>query len=168
MKTRLLGLAVVLVALAVIVNALALESATINGTSLSANIVSSDSALIAIVGGAPQDSDIAFDGTGTTASISLEHGIQANSTYVFGHAFGIKNNSDDNVRVTVAVADGSGATLTLTPVDGTGATLNSGSLTNIPLSANSTPVYFKLTASTGAVSANATGYSITVTATKAP
>jgi hypothetical protein len=160
MKTRLLGLAVVLVAMAFIINALALTSADITGTTLSASIVNSSAALIAIDEGPSQDNDISFT-DGTNASISIP-GIQANSAYAFGQAFMVKNNSADDLYIDVIVTGGSGATLTLvsSPADT--------DLLNMPVTAGNS-ITFTMSVSAGNIATpNSTPFQIEVKADKAP
>ncbi|HYF94731.1 MAG TPA: hypothetical protein VD969_21160 [Symbiobacteriaceae bacterium] len=103
MKSRLLGLAVVLVALAVIINALALQQADITST-FTVSVVGSGSALIAIAADTDgaQDGDIGVDDTTSGyAMLTVDTGLQPGSTYVFEKAFEIVNNSGDTVDITL-------------------------------------------------------------------
>lgn len=99
MKTRILGLAVVIVAMAVIVNALALSSASISGTTMSIDIVNSGSALVGIGAPASPDSDLTITDNGKL-SLTVEHGVQASATYLFDQALQLTNRSDDAIDLT--------------------------------------------------------------------
>ncbi len=106
MKMRFLGLAVTLVALAVMVNALALKSATINGTTVSIPIVNSSAALIAIGGATVSpDPDVIVTDSGGVATISVQDGLQPNSSYSFGNVLTITNNSETDVTLSISVGD---------------------------------------------------------------
>ncbi|HYF76761.1 MAG TPA: hypothetical protein VD973_06505 [Symbiobacteriaceae bacterium] len=103
MKSRLLGIAVVLVALAVIINALALESAEITNK-VSIDVVGNAAALIGITAATGvQDPDVTVTDTNKQAVITLPalKGAQAASQYVFDAAFAIKNNSGDTVDISI-------------------------------------------------------------------
>lgn len=109
MKTRLLGLAVVLVAMGILVNALAVTKADVKTNALSFDIVNTSSALIGLKSGDNQDKDVSFVATGGTsgklASITIATGLQPGSSYVFQDAFQIVNNSANTNGVTVSLTD---------------------------------------------------------------
>lgn len=129
MKSRLLGLAVVLVAIAVLVNALALSTADIT-SKVNINVVGSQSALIAITEATGQDPDIIIDDSvngSAVISIADLKGLQPGSVYVFSPAFSIVNNSNTIVDFTIPVptveADGVHVLFeAVTPADMSGVT----------------------------------------------
>lgn len=161
MKRRALGIAVALAALAVLVNVFALRSATVPGT-MSIGIVNSSAALLAVAGGS--DEDLTTSDTPTGLSISVEKGVQQGATYVFHPAFTVTNNSDDTDGkvVTVALAQGTGAVVSL--VDATGAPVaNSATLQE----GDSLTFGIKVTSITGATSTTVSP-TITVSAADVP
>lgn len=112
MKVRFLGLAVVLVALAVIVNALALSSATITSP-LTVSVVNTDTALLAFSAVSPGgDPDLTVSGNAASLSLAVQDGIQRNSSYTFAPAFMITNNSADTLNLTVSGTATNGVTIT--------------------------------------------------------
>lgn len=127
MKAKVLGIAVIVVALGVLVNALALTSVTVDQNKINIPIVSTDSALISVSAGA--DGDVSFNaaGNGGKAQMSVATGLQPASTYEFDTAFVITNHSANAVKITVpsTVTAGSGITSislyktgTTTPITG--------------------------------------------------
>lgn len=127
MKTRLLGLAVVMVALAVIVNALALSSASVTNK-LSIPVTTTDTALIAFEAPTTPDADITLTAVGANQmTVSVDTGIQPNSTYVFDQVFAVTNNSGNAVTLGVTYPATTGLTITLANAAG-GADLNGLSL----------------------------------------
>lgn len=115
MKTRFMGLAIVLVALAVLVNVLAISSATVN-SNLTVNVVNTSSAMIALaapVAPATLDNDVVVDTSSGVMAVTLDDGLQPGSTYTFKSVFSITNNSDDAVDVTLSTT-GTPAGMTVT------------------------------------------------------
>jgi hypothetical protein len=104
MKRKFLGLAVTIGALAVIVSALALQSATVTNL-VSVPITTTGSSLISIVTPAAPviDSDLAYTVTSGQAVISLvgANGLQPGSSYTLTPAFNVKNNSANSVAITL-------------------------------------------------------------------
>lgn len=135
MKIRLFGLAVVVVALAVIVNALALSSANVTNK-LTLDVKTTDNALIAFSTPTALDSDISLTAAGANQmSFTVNTGVQPNSTYVFDQVFKITNNSNDNVILGATFPSATGLTITLAnTIGGTnlvGMTLNSGASVDV-------------------------------------
>jgi hypothetical protein len=145
MKRKLLGIAVTIGALAVIVSALALKSATVT-SNLSVSITNTTASLIAI-DGAGADSDVTFDSTSGHAVITLpnSNGVQPGSTYTFYPAFNVTNNSASSKTITLT-AGSTPTGVTLTFVDTNGATITPGALA----SAGSLPVGIKVDLTTAA------------------
>ncbi|HYG59967.1 MAG TPA: hypothetical protein VD902_18025 [Symbiobacteriaceae bacterium] len=138
MKIRLFGLAVVVVALAVIVNALALSTASITNK-LSVPLTTTDAALIAFEAPTTPDSDITLVATGANQmTVTVDTGIQPNSTYVFDQVFKITNNSADNVLLGVAYPGTTGLTITMVNSSGgadiNGLVLNAGLSVDVKMS----------------------------------
>lgn len=137
MKTRLLGLAVVLVALAVIVNALALSSASVTNK-LTIPVTTTDQALIAFTAPDSADGDITLTAVGANQMVvAVDTGVQPNSTYVFDQVFKITNNSADNVTLGLTPPTATGLTITLadaaTDTNISGLVLNSGLSINVKM-----------------------------------
>lgn len=103
MKNRLLGLAVVIVALAGIINALALKSADITNK-VAITVAGNATSLIGITtaGAGTQDPDVSISDTNNQAVLTLAKGLQAGSKYEFDAAFAIVNRSaSDSVNITL-------------------------------------------------------------------
>ena len=137
MKVRLFGLAVVVVAMAVIVNALALSSASVTNK-LTLAVTTTDDALIAFETPTALDSDISLTAVGANQmSFAVDVGVQPNSTYVFDQVFRITNNSDDTVVLGATMPTATGLTITLAnTIGGTnlvGMTLNSGASVDLKM-----------------------------------
>lgn len=100
MKRKALGIAVVLAALAVLINVFALNSASIRND-LSFTIANTEDAYIAITQGT--DLEAGFDSSAGYAKFALPtEGFQPNSTYVFTTAFNVVNNSASNKSINIA------------------------------------------------------------------
>ena len=164
MKTRFLGLAVVFVALAVLVNVLALSTATVN-SDLTVDVVNTTTALVALttpIAPAVLDSDVAVSTASGIMAITLDHGLQPDSTYVFKSVFSITNNSDDAVNVTLSTT-GTPAGMTITFKNLADDTVVSG--TNM-LAAGTMTVYMEIvTADTATIQSNP--ITVVLSATKA-
>lgn len=122
--TKVLGLAVLLVAMAVAVNALAFKSADVT-SSMKFKVVSTELAGLALLQGAGDgaDSTIGADGIMT---IGLSTSPQPNSTYVYTDVFRVKNNAAATKTVTLPTSLSLGnAKVTVTFVDDTGADITS-------------------------------------------
>lgn len=158
MKKRLLGIAVLLVALAVIVNAMALSSAQVT-SAMSIPIVNTSAALIALSAAASQDLDLNVSIVDGQLLLAVEDGVQPYSIYTFDSAFKITNNSDDNVLVTISTS-GTPAGVTLTFADGLNDPITSYLLNT------ATSVNVKLTVDTGAATLATAGISVVVTAAR--
>ncbi|HLN64629.1 MAG TPA: hypothetical protein VK464_24150 [Symbiobacteriaceae bacterium] len=160
MKVRLLGLAVVLVALAVIVNALAISSASVtNGVTVS--VVATNAALLAFdTTGVGNDPDLAVSGTTTgSMTITIDDGIQKNSSYTFSPAFMIKNNSDDTLDISIPPVTVNGVTMTATAVAGGDVS----SFTDVPAGKT---VFVSLTLGADGSATTPTGFNLVVNATR--
>lgn len=132
MKVRLLGLAVVLVALAVIVNALAISSADVTNK-VTVSVVGSKDALLAFDTTGADDQDLAVSGTsGGQMTITIDDGIQRNSNYTFSPAFKITNNSDYPLNLTIDDVVSNGVTVSASAVSTTAAPGTHGSFTALP------------------------------------
>lgn len=127
MKGKILGIAVIVVALGVLVNALALSSATVSNNAVNIPIVATNSALIAVQGGTDGDITFGTDATGKQAKMTVSTGLQADSSYTFDSAFQVTNNSSSATKisipntitvsgVTVTLTDSAGAAITNTSV----------------------------------------------------
>lgn len=158
MKKRLIGMAVLLVALAVIINAMALSSAQVTST-MDIPIVNTSTALIALSAADSQDLDLNADTTTGQLVLTVEDGVQPYSSYTFDGALKITNNSDDNVLVTLSTS-GTPAGVTLTFADGADAPITS-YLLNTAASVN-----VKLTVDTAAATLATAGISVVVTAAR--
>ncbi|HWI63373.1 MAG TPA: hypothetical protein VNT75_16170 [Symbiobacteriaceae bacterium] len=137
MKMRILGFGVVLVALAFIVNALALSSAQVTNK-LTIPVTTTDNALIAFKAPTSLDSDITLTATGANQmAITVQDGVQPNSTYIFDQVFRITNNSADNVVLGVTFPSTTGLTITLANSVGgatiAGMVLNAGSSIDVKM-----------------------------------
>lgn len=147
MKRKALGIAVVLAALAVLVNVFALKSATVNNN-LSLNVTNTTSSLIAITG-AGADSDVTFASGNGYAEITLPsgaNGVQPNSDYTFYPVFNVTNNSGSSRTITLGTTS-TPTGVTLTFVDTNGATIAPGALA----SGGTLAVGIKVSLSTSAV-----------------
>lgn len=142
MKTRLLGLAVLLVALGVIVNTLALSSASVTN-SFTLPVVNTSAALIALDAADVQDSDMTASTATGQLVLTVATGVQPHSTYTFNGAFKITNNSTDAVEVTVTTS-GEPANVTLSFADNVDAAITGYAL------ASTASVNVKMTITTGA------------------
>lgn len=146
MKRKALGIAVVLAALAVLVNVFALKSATVNNN-LSLNVTNTTTSLIAITG-TGADSDVTFSSGNGYAEITLPtgaNGVQPNSNYTFYPVFNVVNNSGASRTITLGTtATPTGVTVSF--VDAAGDPLTPGSLS----STGSLPVGIKVTLTTAA------------------
>lgn len=122
MKSRLLGLAVVLVALAVIINALALETATITNK-ITITVAGNGSSMIGITTAtAVQDADVSVSDTNNQAVITLSDPLQAGAVYVFDAAFAVVNRSSQAIDFTVTPpAVSNGVTIAFAQSDEAGA-----------------------------------------------
>jgi hypothetical protein len=165
-KTKFLGLAVVLVAMAAIVNALALSSATVSGSQFTIPVVNTNAALIAVKAPASPDSDLQITDTATAFSLTVKggFGVQDNATYTFDQAFQVKNNSQDAVNVNITSSGGpTGATLSLKNAADDSAIVPA---TTIALSAGTAVNVNLVVTTTGATSTSSTPFSISVAAVK--
>lgn len=102
-KRKSIGIAVVIAALAVLVNVFALKSATVSNN-MSLKVTNTTTSLIAITG-ASVDSDVTFSSAGGYATISLPsgaNGVQPNSSYTFYPIFTVENNSGSSRNITIA------------------------------------------------------------------
>lgn len=113
MKTRLLGLAVVMVAMAVMVNAMALSSFT-QANSFTLSVVTPDLALVAFDTATGADGDVTVDLSAGKLDLTFAHGVQQNSTYEFSPAFKIKNNSKNAVNLGWVAGAGAPTGVTVT------------------------------------------------------
>jgi hypothetical protein len=162
MKVRLLGLAVVLVAIAAIVNALALSEATIkNGFSIS--VENTTNAMIALAPAAGNDKDVDVE---TAANgyleLSFADGFQRNSTYKFSPAFKITNNSKETVDMAVTFTSTAAEKITVTAAAVAGGDVQS--FTDVPPGKS---VFVELTVDMGIDAVQPAGaLTMTVTATK--
>lgn len=103
MKTKFLGLAVVFVALAVLVNVLAISSASID-SDMQIVVENTSTAMIALaapVAPATKDDDVTVDTSSGVLDITLSDGLQPGSTYTFKSVFSITNNSANAVDVNI-------------------------------------------------------------------
>jgi hypothetical protein len=119
MKRKFVGIAVVLAALAVLVNVFALNSAGVTND-LSFTIANTEDAMIAITQGT--DPDVGWDNTAGYAKLSLPSaGFQPNSTYFFYPAFNVVNNSVTSKNITLVTTGSvpSGVTISYVRADGT-------------------------------------------------
>lgn len=128
MKRKSVGIAVVIAALAVLVNVFALKSATVNN-GLSFRVENTTTALIAITGSGV-DSDVTFSSTNGYAEISLPStGFQPDSSYTYTPIFNVVNNS--GASRTISLNSSSLPTgVTVSFVDSSGDPLTPGALAN--------------------------------------
>lgn len=159
MKVRLLGLAVVLVALAVIVNALAISSASVTNA-VTVSVVGSNTALLAFDTTGADDDDLAISGASAgQMTITIDDGIQKNSSYTFSPAFKITNNSDDILDLTIPTQTVNGVTLTAAAV--AGGTYSS--LTDVPAGAS---VWVQITLAADGTATTPSGLTLVVNAAR--
>ncbi len=95
--TKLMGLAVTIVAIAVVINTLALSTGTVRN-SVTISVVNTSSALIAIGLPTSSDLDLTLSSAGSY-SMTIEDGVQPDSTYIFKDAIKITNNSDNDITL---------------------------------------------------------------------
>lgn len=148
MKRKSISIAIVIAALAVLVNVFALKSASV-ANRLSVSITNTASSLIAITG-TGVDSDITFDSTSGQAVLTLPtNGMQPGSSYTFYPAFQIKNNSSASRSISLSASSlPSGVTLSF--VDNSGNPIGATTLTV----GNSLSVGIKVDVATGATLGN--------------
>ncbi|HLO04916.1 MAG TPA: hypothetical protein VK191_17545 [Symbiobacteriaceae bacterium] len=150
MKRKSVGIAVVLAALAVLVNVFALKSATVNND-LSLKITNTTTSLIAI-DGVGADSDVTFSSGAGYASITLPtgaNGLQPNSSYTFYPVFNVKNNSGVSRDITLSdTTSPAPAGVTLTFVDTNGNAIAPGTTVT---TGSTLPVGIKIDLTTSAV-----------------
>lgn len=160
MKTRFLGLAIAMVALAVLVNVLALSSATVD-SNMTVNVVNTSTALIAMSVPATPDSDLTVSTGSGVLTVTFEDGVQPQSSYTFEPVFTITNNSDDNVTINVTTT-GQPAGMTFTLTDSSDTALGPA----FSLVAGASVDVKMVLANTGAVTIQNHSVTITVAATK--
>ncbi len=97
-KAKFLGLAVVLVALAVLVNVLALSTATVN-SGLTIDVVNTSSALVALSAPITPDPDVTVSTATGILQLTVADGVQPDSEYTFSPVFTITNNSAAGITV---------------------------------------------------------------------
>lgn len=159
MKGKILGIAVIIVALGVLVNALALSSATVKNNAISIPIVATNSALIAIQGGTDGDLTFGVDATGKQAKVTVNTGLQADSSYTFNSAFVVANNSSSATNITIPqTITVSGVSVDLTQTSGEPITA---------VAVNATPLTVKMVVTVPAGQAASTGLSFTFDVTGA-
>lgn len=160
MKTRFLGLAIVMVALAVLVNVLALSSASVD-SNMTVNVVNTSTALIAMKVPTTPDSDVTVSTASGILTVTFEDGLQPQSSYTFTPVFTITNNSDDNVTINVSTS-GQPAGMTFTITDTSDTALGPA----YSLIAGASVDVKMVIDNTGAVAINNHSVTITVDATK--
>lgn len=160
MKGKILGLAVIVVAMGVLVNALALTSATVKNNAINIPIVATDAALISI--GAGSDVDVTFgtDPTGKQAKISVGTGLQADSSYTFESAFVITNRSATATKITIPnTISTSGVTVTLSKTDDS-------AITDVSVNATPLPVKMVVTVPSGQAASTGLNFNFNITGAK--
>jgi hypothetical protein len=110
MKKKSLVLVIALLCMASLLAAMAYTSAEVKA-SYTVKVVASDKALLALVPSADADGTVAVDDKGNLVldfgkSGSKNTGLQPGSKYVWKDLVTVKNNSDNNIKVTVANPEG--------------------------------------------------------------
>lgn len=89
-RSRILGLAVVFVALALTMNALAFRTASVS-SSATFSVVTSGSAALAVTNAGSPDPGIGTDETGGVFTLTINDKVQPNSEYRFANVMTVKN-----------------------------------------------------------------------------
>lgn len=102
MKGKILGIAVIVVAMGVLVNALALTSASVKNNAVSVPVVATGSALVALTAPTTPDVDLTYGlDAGNQFMMTVKTGLQADSNYTFDPAFKITNNSGSATKISL-------------------------------------------------------------------